>query len=176
MSIHAIDAILTIYCGLLAWAALSDLLTLRIPNRVPLSLLALYPPYLALSPDPMVGLSALGIAALVFAIGFFCFTRGWMGGGDVKLMAVGALWAGPALIPEFLIVTSLLGGVQALASLLRLRALLTSWLGVTFAYAPALVAGTDTTATHKRRLPYGVAIAGGGLFVAARLAGLIATP
>jgi prepilin peptidase CpaA len=178
MSIHAVDAILAIYCGLLAWAGLSDALSLRIPNRVPLSLLILYPCYLALNPDPAIDLMAIGgalaIAAIVFGLGFFCFTRGWMGGGDVKLMTVGALWAGPALIPEFLIVTSLLGGVQSLVSVLRLRALLATWFGVAFAYAPALVAGTDDTPRRQRRVPYGVAIAGGGMFVAARLAGLIA--
>ncbi|MEO8559202.1 MAG: prepilin peptidase [Rhodospirillales bacterium] len=180
MVIHATHAILAIYCGLLAWAALSDALSLRIPNRVPLSLLILYPCYLALSADAMIGPVAIGaalaIAAIVFAIGFFCFARGWMGGGDVKLMTVGALWAGPALVPEFLIVTSLIGGIQALFSVLRLRALLSLWFATTFAYAPALAAGSDTAPLRHRRLPYGVAIAAGGVFVAARLAGLIVPP
>ena len=183
------DAVLAVYAGLLAWAALSDTLRLRIPNRVPIALLILYPLYLlssgaALIDLPGMALPAIGLALMCFLVGFFLFARNWMGGGDVKLISVGALWAGPALLPEFLIVTSLVGGVQALASVLRLPTLVMASLPFGFAQlaphtatnaAPTTASGGNANQpTKKRTLPYGVAIAAGGLYVAGRLAGIIA--
>jgi prepilin peptidase CpaA len=179
------DAVLAVYAGLLAWAALSDALRLRIPNRVPIALLAIYPLYLlsngtALADLPGMVLPALGLALMCFLIGFVLFARNWMGGGDVKLISVCALWAGPALIPEFLIITSLVGGVQAMASVLRLPTLVMASLPFSVpqlapASAATTVEGTQgVPQTRKRTLPYGIAIAAGGLYVAGRLAGIIA--
>jgi prepilin peptidase CpaA len=179
------DAVLSVFAGILTWAAISDATRLRIPNTVPVALLVLYPLYLVSSGDTMQGLPALGVAAIVFALGFVFFARGWMGGGDVKLLSVGALWAGPHLIGDFLIVASLVGGVQALASVLRLRNLLPHWAALSLASlastAPvddsasggAPAAGNVRARTRQRTLPYGIAIACGGLYVAGRLAGII---
>ncbi len=180
-----VDAVLAVYAGILSWAALSDALRLRIPNNVPLALLALYPLYIAISHgDPMQALAAAGLAAVVFLVGFFFFARGWMGGGDVKLMSVGALWAGPALLPDFLIVTALAGGVQALLSLVPLYKFLPHWATLAFAMPGSATSPAGATASadapaaakppRRRNLPYGIAIAIGGLYVAGRLAGLVA--
>jgi len=177
-------AVLSVYAGILTWAAISDGLRLRIPNNVPLALLALYPLYLVSSGDVMQGLPALGLAAIVFALGFVFFARGWMGGGDVKLLSVGTLWAGPHLAPEFLAVLSLVGGVQALLSVLPLRRVLPFWATLTLAMpnssSTAVAGGAPNGATgnaqanaRRRTLPYGIAIACGGIYVAGRLAGVI---
>jgi prepilin peptidase CpaA len=187
-----VQAILAICAGILIWAAISDALRLRIPNNVPLALLALFPVYFFLSHgDPIEGLKAVGLALAIFAIGFVFFARGWMGGGDVKLMSVGALWAGPALLPDFLAVTAVIGGLQALASLLPLYKFLPHWMTLAFAIpggpAPDQASAAPTASAggkaglaarlfkrrRQRNLPYGIAIAAGGLYVTARLAGVI---
>jgi prepilin peptidase CpaA len=187
------NAVLSVYAGLLVFAALSDAARLRIPNNVPLALLALYPLHLLSIADPLIALPALGMAAIVFALGFVFFARGWMGGGDVKLLSVGALWAGPHLIGDFLIMASLVGGLQALASALRLHNFLPHWATLALAspsksmtaggpsQSSATSARTNTTTgtgsaqstARRRTLPYGIAIACGGLYVAGRLAGII---
>jgi Flp pilus assembly protein protease CpaA len=66
-----------------------------------------------------------------------------MGGGDVKLLAVLAVLAGPGLIALLLLVTTISGAVQALWAL---------W--------------TRDDRARTEGLPYGVAIALGGLAVA----------
>jgi Flp pilus assembly protein protease CpaA len=71
-------------------------------------------------------------------------------------MAATALWAGPAYVFQFLTAMAMAGGVLSLAVLLRPRF--------------AALAGRGV-ATHARRVPYGIAIAAGGLLVAARLIG-----
>ena len=78
------------------------------------------------------------------------FAAGAMGGGDVKLLTALALWLPPARFAQLLVVMALTGGVLALLCVMG--------------------------PTMKRRsrqqpasaVPYGVAIAGGALWVLAR--------
>ncbi len=42
------------------------------------------------------------------------FSRGLIGGGDVKLLAAAALWAGADALPPLLLLTALIGGLLAL--------------------------------------------------------------
>ena len=59
------------------------------------------------------------VTVAVFAAGALAFHLGALGGGDVKLMAAGALWTGAGLADEFLMITLMAGGVLALAYLAR---------------------------------------------------------
>jgi prepilin peptidase CpaA len=142
-------------CALLIWAAFSDMQRYVIPNRICLSLLVLYPGYaIGLAPSE-VGIAA-AIALGVFVIGAGLFSFGIMGGGDVKLLAAVSLWAGGAYFPTFVVLTSAAGGVLAL------------W------WSPLLRRFFPTTTVAKAAngrpaIPYGVAIAAGGLFVAVNL-------
>jgi len=65
------------------YVTVSDLRTKRIPNWLMIALAVAYLP-LALAagyaPEDMV--FNLGAAAAVFAAGLYCFSRGWIGGGD----------------------------------------------------------------------------------------------
>lgn len=100
---------------------------------------------------------ALACGVLLFGLGALAFAGGVLGGGDVKLLAASSLFAGPALLPDFVIVTSLVGGLLGVAIL---------------AGAPIgpQVAGDATVHSRLRRgLPYGPAIAAGGLWLAATL-------
>ena len=103
---------------------------------------------------PALGLS-VACAAGLFALGAAAFAARILGGGDVKLLAAIGLFAGPAGTLDLLLVTALTGGVLGIAVL---------------AGAPIGPASNPGEATLHRKLPYGPAIAVGGLWVATRLA------
>jgi prepilin peptidase CpaA len=172
--------------ALLALAALIDLRERRIPNWLTGGVAALYPLYVLASPMPIAWLGALAVAAATFMFGFVLFARQLIGGGDVKLIAAVSLWTGLDHLALFALVTSLAGGGLALGSLWYHR-----WRGVIDAHMAALgwnlaPAGrmrhaessspeaTDSIASTAIEqapltLPYGVAIAAGGLAVVAQL-------
>jgi prepilin peptidase CpaA len=68
---------------------------------------------------PIVGLwenIVLFVAMLV--VGTFMFGRGWMGGGDVKLLAGSALWFDLSSGWKVLVAIALVGGIEAIAVIL----------------------------------------------------------
>jgi prepilin peptidase CpaA len=148
---------LALALGLISAAALSDLASYRIPNRLVAPLAALYPPGALLDPaglDPW----APAVAALLLALGFALFAWGKLGGGDAKLLAAVGLWAGLADAPAFLLVTCLAGGALSLAAL-----------GPGRLAATYVAARVGALRLHQGlaagQVPYGVAIAAGGLSV-----------
>ena len=144
------------FAALLLWAAGEDFHRLTIPNWVSLSMIGLYPIHVLASPVPVNWPMAAAIASVTFAVGFFLFALKMVGGGDVKLLTATSLWADPALFPSFILLTTIAGGVIGLAILLRRRRM-----------APA-AADSDHSA-GPAVMPYGVAIAVGGLMVALTL-------
>lgn len=151
---------LTAFAGLLVWAAWSDLRDYIIPNRISIAVAAIYPAHIAATGAVDIVPGALASAAAVFAAGFALFAFRIAGGGDVKLMTAAALWAGPAQMFEFLIMTALGGGL--LAAFLAARA-----------WRVNMEAQPDGTLAHRivairdTKVPYGAAIALGGLYIAA---------
>ena len=103
-----------------------------------------------------VGLHAVtGFVAL--AVGFVLFSQGWIGGGDAKLFAGAALWLGPTLMLEYVVLAGLLGGALSLVILkMREVALPASWLGENW-----LARLHD----KKQGIPYGIALAGAAMIV-----------
>jgi len=87
-----------------------------------------------------------------FAFGLLAFARGWLGGGDVKIMTGCACWATLSSLAEQMVLIALAGGVLALALILMRRGLVLA--GMAGDDAPRLIrVGAD--------LPYAVGIAGG---------------
>jgi prepilin peptidase CpaA len=158
-------ALLAALVVLLVLAAVEDVRRRRIPNLVTGAIAALFLPYLLLAPDAPDGLSALLVGGLALLAGWALFARGLVGGGDVKLVAAVALWAGAEQVLPFLLVTSLAGGALAVLTLLwrQWGLLICSSLG-------GLGLGRLSPADEPETLPYGLAIAAGGLVVAHRLA------
>ncbi|WP_422035449.1 prepilin peptidase [Reyranella sp.] len=155
---------LIILAGLLLAAAWHDLRTLHISNRLSIAIMALFCVW------ALAGLSAgvysvtdlalaVGCAVGLFLLGAAAFAGGLLGGGDVKLLAGVGLFAGPALVVDLLLVTAVVGGVLGAAVL---------------AGVPLGPVGGQGEATLRERLrgrlPYGPAIAAGGLWVATQLA------
>jgi prepilin peptidase CpaA len=149
---------LVIFPLLMAFAAFSDLFTMRISNKL---VLAVIVAFFALAllvglPLDVIGMHvACAAGVLVVALIFFNF--GWIGGGDGKLVAATALWLGLGLLLPYLIYASLLGGALTLILLAvrryplpeRLRAV--SWI--------------DRLHDSKTGVPYGIALAIAGLLV-----------
>ena len=149
---------------LLMAAAWQDLRTMRIANAFSLAIAGSFLVWsvasLALERLAPHDLALNAACALgVFALGAVGFAAGMLGGGDVKLLAATSLFAGPALLTDFLLVTAVVGGALGLAVLAGAQ------------IGPASAAGTVELRVRLRGgLPYGPAIAAGGLWVAAVLA------
>jgi prepilin peptidase CpaA len=131
---------------LLIVAAVIDVRTFTISNRLNLTVALLAPVYwlsVSLSPWPGVAIQ-IAAAVTVFVLFAAAFYAGMMGGGDVKLAAALALWFPPVATLKLIVLMSIAGGVLTLA--------VVAWHAM------------------KRRegrpeIPYGVAIAFGGLAI-----------
>jgi prepilin peptidase CpaA len=159
-SVHLL--VMALFFGLLAVAVVTDLDALRIPNRLCLALAALYPAHLLASPTPVDWPGALLLAGAIFMGGLVPFAAGWVGGGDVKLMAATALWVGPASFSLFVLVTTVLGGVIAVLMLSELRFTVAQ-------VAESAGCNEIRDIVLGRAIPYGVAIAVGGWVVGGRM-------
>lgn len=155
---------LIVLAGLLVAAAWQDLRTLHIANSLPLAIAALFVIWSILglvegtSTAKAIALS-VGCAVVLFLVAAAAFAAGMLGGGDAKLAAAVALFAGPSLIVDFLLTVGVVGGVLGFIVLA----------GVPIGPAAETGGATMRGRLHSR-LPYGPAIAAGGLWVAAALA------
>jgi prepilin peptidase CpaA len=142
---------------LLAAAALKDLTSFTIPNKIPLALLATFPVAALACGLPLATVAqhgAVGLAALVAGMGLFAFRI--IGGGDAKLLAAVALWLGWPALSSFLIVTVLAGGALSLGLITLRRA----------QFRHLVLAGPPWVAKLAEPgegAPYGVAIAVGAM-------------
>jgi prepilin peptidase CpaA len=149
---------LLLFPALMAFAAASDLLTMTIPNRVSLALIA---GFLVMAPLTGMGLHDMldhaGAGALVLVVAFGMFAMGWVGGGDAKVAASVGLWFGFSHLLDYLVLASLFGGALTVL-LLQLR----QWpLPYPLASQPWLVRLHD----KQTGIPYGIALAIGALLV-----------
>jgi prepilin peptidase CpaA len=95
--------------------------------------------------------------ALVLAIAFVCFARGWIGGGDAKLAAAVALWLGFEHLFAFMVYAALAGGTLA-TTILSLRQM---------PLPRAMAAEAWAVRLHDRGagIPYGIALAAAALVI-----------
>lgn len=140
-----------IFVFALVYAGVADLTTMRIRNGLVLALLAAYVLLAPLAGFTLEEIAwSAAIAAGLLIVSFVFFARGWMGGGDAKLLAVTALWLGFDHAPAFLIYTALFGGALTFA-ILQLRLVgLPAFLGD----RPWIV----RLQSDQTGVPYGVAI------------------
>ena len=131
---------------LLLVAAVIDVRTFTISNRLNLAVALLAPLYWLATSLPLwpgVGIQ-LAVGAGVFALFAGAFYAGMMGGGDVKLASALALWFSPDGTVKFLVLMSIAGGVLTLGILGWHRA---------------------QKREGRPEIPYGVAIAFGALAI-----------
>ena len=143
------ELLLAVLALLLFVAAVIDVRTYTISNRLNLAVASIAPLYWLSSGLPLwPGVAIqLALGAGVFALFAIAFYVGMMGGGDVKLAAAIALWFPPAATLGFLVYMSLAGGIVTLVvvALHKLR-----------------------SKEGKPEIPYGVAIAIGALAILAQ--------
>ena len=138
--------LLVMLAAILVVAAVIDVRTFTISNRLNLTVALLAPVYwasVALSPWPGVAVQ-LATGGAVFLVLAGAFYAGMMGGGDVKLAVALSLWFSPASTVKFLVLMSIAGGVLTLVVLAWHRS-----------------RGRE----GRPEIPYGVAIAFGGLAI-----------
>ena len=150
--------------ALLVLCAASDAERFKIPNRYVALLLCAWPVTMALTGAGWheVGLTA-ALAGVLFLAGFALFAFGALGGGDVKLLAAAALWAGASQMVLFLFATAALGGLLGILLLMfRARPL---------AVPMHRIGWIVSLHERERVMPYGIAISGGAIIAMARGAG-----
>lgn len=149
---------LFIFPVLMAYAASSDLLTMRISNWLVLLVAGFY---LALAVLVQLSWTEIGWAAaaagIVLVVAFAFFAFGWIGGGDAKLVAATTLWVGFGFMLQYLIYAALLGGGLTLLILAFRRYPLPDWL--------RKHKWIDRLHDPKSGVPYGITLAAAALLV-----------
>ncbi len=137
-------------------AALTDLFEMKIPNSVPLVLLLGFAVMAAVLGLPWgdVGWHLLA-GLLVFSVCFVCFAFHLMGGGDAKLMTAVAVWFGfNHSLLMFLAQVAVFGGLLTVVILL-IRSQSSRIMALGLRLPRSLL--------MEKKIPYGIAIAMGGL-------------
>jgi len=140
------DLLLLALAATLVVAAVIDVRTFTISNRLNAAVALGAPLYwLSISLAPWPGMAAhVAAAAIVFLLLAGAFYAGMMGGGDVKLAAAFSLWFPIAWTVKFLVLMAVAGGL--------LTIVLLAWHRV-------------QRREGRPTIPYGVAIAFGGLAI-----------
>ena len=143
---------------LLLVAALQDIWQLEISNWICAAVAICA--FLAMAiGGPIIDLwQNLALCGGVLGLGTLLFARGWMGGGDVKLLAASALWFDLDQGWKMLVAVALIGGLETLVVML-LRML--PW--------PPRIRHHFAAFRRDEGIPYGVAIAAGVTIVALRI-------
>ena len=143
---------------LLFVAALEDVRRFEIPDMLSIALLGTAACYGLVTPG-FGWLSHIAAPVVMLGVGLFIFSRGWMGGGDVKLLIGVAGWTGLGGLPMQLAGVAMAGGGLALLLLLS-RGVLASAAGGNPGRLPKVF-------RKDAPLPYAVAIAAGTCWWAA---------
>lgn len=157
MDMHALHALIPPALMLLltlcmAAVVVSDAAKYIIPNSLNLVILLAYG--VAVFFLPLHPLGALAAAGCLLAVGLGMFALGLMGGGDVKLLAVLALWTGwGAATINFIMLTAVAGGVLVVVVLIA------RWLIPPFLFKLNPTKPFPRLLTRKQPVPYGLAIA-----------------
>lgn len=154
-----VAAIFIVFPFCMAYAAISDMLSMTIANRVSLLLVATF-----LIIAPLTGMTwsdygwHLAAGVVVLSVTFTLFAIGGMGGGDAKLLAATALWMGfsPQLL-HYLVQAAVLGGLLTLV--------LVFYRGSSLSVVTGGNVLLRNFADRKAGVPYGVALGIAGLMV-----------
>ena len=149
------------FCALLLIAAATDIVRRRIPNWTVLALVGLYVIAGVLGVAPSTWLSSLAAAAIVLVVTYALYHFGVFGAGDAKLFSAVALFMGLSNLASFALLTVLVGGLMAL--------------GVLVLHPKRAMRGLTAAGRAEgggRGIPYGVAIALGGIAAGAASLGV----
>jgi prepilin peptidase CpaA len=150
------QASMLMFVALVVVAAVFDLLTMTIPNKLNLGLALAFPVVALVAGLPPASFALHILAGCgMLAIGFGLFAAGWIGGGDAKLAAAIGLWFGPSHLLEWSALASVFGGMLTLLLLAGRQLPL-----------PLALAGEPWIAKlhhPKTGVPYGIALSAAAL-------------
>lgn len=157
--------LLVISTIVLCAAALHDIAARSVPNWMPAVLALVGLVAQLLHGRPFAGLVA---ALVVFVLAQFCWRRGWLGGGDVKLLGATTLLVKPGEVVDFILAVTVIGAGLAIAYIAASRVI-----AAPAACRPAgLIARTIRVERWRVRrggpLPYACAVAAGFAFTSVR--------
>ena len=158
----------SLFAAVLGVAAVIDVRARRIPNALVAPLLVAGLGHAALVGGAATALASLVGAAAGLALLYFPFARGWMGGGDVKLLAAIGAWVGGVGAIHVLLLASIFGGVLSLIALARLQRRERDEVGrnvMRFAVTGGVVVPEPSQLSRARGVPFGVALALAGAAV-----------
>jgi prepilin peptidase CpaA len=112
-------AVLLVTAGLLIYGAIKDLRHYSISNAFVLVLGGLFILHAVLSGRWVTLHENVAFALLMFAVLLVCYARGWMGGGDVKLLTVALLWVGIRCALPFSLLLLLFASLHTIAIKLK---------------------------------------------------------
>lgn len=149
---------IAIFCAAMIVAGVRDLTTMTIPNWLTFALIIAFFVAAPVTGMPLSDIAlhtAIGFSTLLVGMAFFA--KGWIGGGDAKLMAAVALWIGWAQALPYFVIASILGGGLTLL-ILGYRNLPLPEFVMRHPWALRL---------HDRAegVPYGLALAAAGLLI-----------
>ena len=149
--------LLSVFPACLLIAGGNDLLEMKIPNWISLLLISVFfLSVLYLGPPLEDVFANIALSIGVFVAGFSLFAINKLGGGDVKILAAASLWIGVGAFLSFFVKMILIGGLFAFLILMFRR---TPLLPV-YAHTPWVM----NLHQSAKQMPYGVAIAGVGIF------------
>lgn len=114
--------------------------------------------------NPTQVAQSLIVAAILFALLLLIYARGWMGGGDVKLLVALAIGLPLTSTIQLLTVTALAGGVLALVHLMMRQLPHPKLAPAGSSFARRVYTVERWRHLRHAPLPYGVAIACGGVW------------
>lgn len=147
---------------LLLYVATIDVATRLIRNEICLALALLG--IVSQIASPMQLAESLTIAAILFLLLFAIYTRGAIGGGDVKLLVALAVGLPQTGVIQLLTVTALAGGVLAFAHLVMRNLPYPRLAPAGSSFARRVYAVERWRHLRHAPLPYGVAISCGGIW------------
>jgi prepilin peptidase CpaA len=141
----------------MAFAAISDMLSMTIANRISIILVATFA---VVAPLTGMDWTAFGLhfaaGAAVLAVTFVLFAIGGMGGGDAKLLAATSVWMGLGMpLIEYLVYASMAGGLLTVFVLSYRKSIFPAFLGENMFLRHF--------AEDQKGVPYGIALGIGGL-------------
>ena len=152
-----VAAIFIVFPFCMAYAAISDMLSMTIANRVSLLLVATF-----LIIAPLTGMTwsdygwHLAAGVVVLSVTFTLFAIGGMGGGDAKLLAGTALWMGFGQeLMQYLVYSAAFGGLLTMLILVYRRSPLSVYTGHNIFLR--------NLADRDVGIPYGIALGLGGI-------------
>lgn len=152
-------AILVVFPFCMAFAIVSDMVSMTIANRVSVILVV---SFALIAPFTGMGWADYGLhfaaGALVLAVTFAMFAIGGMGGGDAKLMTATAVWFGLSMtLLQYLVYASLIGGALTLLLLIYRKSPISVLTGNNLLLRQL--------ADDKAGIPYGIALGLSALMV-----------